>query len=43
MLDAALYAGDWALIGVLVFLFAHWVELEHEFFTNRHPNWHALD
>ena len=35
--------GAWALVGIVIFFWGHWSELEREFFDNRHVNWEHLE
>lgn len=43
MLDAVLSIGAWALVGIVIFFWGHWSELEREFFDNGHVNWEHLE
>ena len=43
MMGAIASIGAWALVGIVIFLWGHWSELEREFFDNGHLNWEHLE
>jgi hypothetical protein len=43
MVDAILTTGAWALVGIVIFFWGHWNELERELFANGHVKWEHLE
>jgi len=43
MVGAICSTGVWALVGIVIFFWGHWSELEREFFDKGHVNWEHLE
>ena len=43
MVGAIYSTGIWVLVGIVIFFWGHWSELERKFFDRGHVNWKHLE